>query len=337
MRSAGAPGLLAGCLLFTGCVAAPELLGPMPVRNQHPAQLTVLHLPPASAAVLPAGATAARLDSAYSSLFLNGQGTGGRSWSMDGEYLRTALAAQVGLGAELELRFELPFAHASGGFLDRFLIGYHETFGFPDQNRSPSPRDAFGIEAQRNGSTIWRVEPNGLEWLDVPIWLTWQLRDPARGLGVALRGGVELPTGSERRGYGNGQVDAALGVLLEQHALGCGFYGHLQHTFAGTPAPARSADFHFADVTSAGLSAELPLDAGVAALLQIEWETSTLRRLDLPVTARDQLLLWAGLRADAGRGWNVEIGFGEDLRGLVSPDFSAWLGMAWNPAATRGP
>jgi hypothetical protein len=334
MRWAGVLGGLS-LSIVAGCVAAPRLRGPMPVRNQHPAQLTVLHLPPAPAAVLPAGEVAARVDAAYSSLWLSGQGTGGRSWRMDGEYLRLGLGTRIGLGAALELGVELPLAHSSGGFLDGFVIDYHDTLGLPDQNRTTSERNDFDIEARQNGSTVWAVEPAALELLDVPLSLTWQVADPARGLGLALRGGLELPTGADRRGYGNGELDVSLGALLEHHALGLGFFGHLQHTWAGTPAQSRDRGFHFADVTSAGITIEAPLDDGVAALLQVEWETSTLRELGLQVTDRDQWLLWGGLRVAVGRGWQLELGFGEDLQGLASPDFTAWLAMAWNPAAGR--
>lgn len=337
MRWAGA---VRACLLGTsiaGCAGAPRLRGPMPVRNQHPAQLTVLHLPPAPVTVAPAGTVAARVDAAYSSLWLSGSGTGGRSWTMDGEYLRTALATRIGLGAGLEFGVELPFAHTSGGFLDSFVIGYHDTFGFSDQNRSGTAKDQFGIEARRNGATVWQVERSGYELLDVPLSLTWQATDPARGLGIALRGGVELPTGAAARGYGSGETEFALGALLEQRALGCGCYGHLQHTFAGTPGQARRADFRFADVTSAGLGVEAPLHDGVEALVQVEWETSALRDLDIRVTRRDQWLLWVGLRLDLGRECDLELGFGEDLQGLVSPDFTAWLAMSWTPAAPARP
>ena len=41
-----------------------------------------------------------------------------------------------GLGDGLEFGFELPFAHTSGGFLDRFLIDYHDALGLPDQGLS---------------------------------------------------------------------------------------------------------------------------------------------------------------------------------------------------------
>lgn len=324
-------------MLLAGCAASPRLRGPLPVRNQHPAQLTVLHLPPAAATVLPPGSAATRLDAAYSSLWLTGSGTGGRAWAMDGEYLRTALAARFGLGAGLELGVELPFAHTSGGFLDSFVIDYHDTFGFADQNRTSVANDQFRVEARRNGATVWSVSESGLALLDVPLTLTWQATDPTRGPGIALRGGVELPTGDDDRGYGSGETEVGAGVVLEQRALGCGFYGHAQHTFAGTPGPARAAGFSFADVTSAGLGVEAPLADGVEALLQVEWETSTLRPLDLSITRREQWLLWVGLRADLGRDFDLELGFAEDLHGLVSPDFTAWLAVAWNPVPAARP
>lgn len=61
--------------------------------------------------------------------------------------------------------------------------------------------------------------------------------------------------------------------------------------------------------------------------MQIEYETSTLRDLAVQAAERDQFLLWAGARWRAGERWAVEIGFGEDLQGKVSPDFTAWLGI----------
>ena len=323
-----------GFLLFSaaGCVSEPAFAGPLPVRNQHPAQLTVLHLPPASASVLPAGAVAGRADAAYSNLWLSGQNAT-TSWHMDGEYLRAAASLRVGVGAGFELGIELPVAHTTGGFLDSFVIAYHDALGLPDQDRNGTPANEFEITARTGGQTAWSVERQDLALLDVPIAATWQATDPTQGLGVALRAGVELPTGDDDRGYGNGELDAAVGILLEQKALGLGWYGHLQHTFAGTPDQTRAVGLRFADVTSAGLAAEVPLSDGLTALVQVEWETSTLRALDLPVVTRDQLILWVGGRMALDTGFDLELGFGEDLQGLVSPDFTVWAGMAWSPRA----
>lgn len=315
-----------------GCVSRPAWQGPLPVRNQHPAQLTVLHLPPAASTVLPAAAVQARLDAAYSSLFLLGQDAT-RSWLMDGEYLRVGTSARVGLGEGFEAAVELPFAHTSGGFLDSFVIDYHDTFGLPDQSRDSNPKDQFAIEARRNGDVVWSVDRDSAELLDVPLWLTKQLLAPGRDrVGLAVRAGLELPTGDDARGYGSGELEACLGAVLEYQTASVAWYGHAQHSFAGTPGPAQRGGLAFADVTSLGLAVELPLAEALHAFAQVAWETSTLRDLGLPSVARDQVLLWIGGRWCPVARLGVEIGFGEDLQGLASPDFTAWLGMVWTPA-----
>lgn len=324
-----AAGVCAGAL--PGCVAAPGLGGPLPVRNQHPAQLTVMHMDPASAAVLAPGDVAVRSDFAYTSLFLV-SGTPATSWVMDGEILRADTRLGVGLGAGLEFGTQVAMLHTTGGFLDDFVIGYHDLFGLPDQDRDENPRDAFRVEARRDGEVAWSLDREGAALADLPMQLTWQLREPGPDrLGLAVRGGVELPTGDPDRGFGNGKFDASLGVLLDYRMLGVGWYGHVNHTFAGTPARARAAGLEFADVTSAGLAAEAPLGRDLHAYAQVEWESSTLRRLGPRGTARNQVLLWVGGRWLPAKGFGVEVAFGEDLQGLASPDFTAWLGFVWRP------
>jgi hypothetical protein len=325
------PGLLAAA-----CVADPELQGPLPVRNQHPAQLTALHPPPASALVLPSGAATLRADAAYTSLFLAGQDVGNRFF-MDGEYLRTAFGAKVGLGADLELWAELPVAHTGGGFLDDFLIGYHRALGLPGQGRTEAPRDAFAVVAEVQGQTAWQVEPRSLTLLDVPLGLTWMVRDPAQGLGMALRAAVELPTGDAAAGYGSGGVDAAVGVLLEHRCLGMAWYGHLQHSFVRTPRPARAAGLRFGDVTSAGLALELPLGPSLHAFAQVEYETSVLRGLgSFDEAASPQCLVWLGGRFRLGPDYGLEVAVAEDLIGYVSPDVTFWLGFTSLPRRRSG-
>lgn len=329
--------LVVGAAHIAGCVAQPDLQGPMPVRNQHPAQLTVLHLPPAAAAMLPAGDVQVRLDSAYSSLFLLGS-EGNRSWLMDGEYLRVGTGIRVGLGAGVELATEIPVAHTSGGFLDGFVIDYHDLFGLPDQGRDSYPKDEYRVEAVRGNTTVWEVERDGFELLDVPLYASVALLPTGtERLGVAARGGIELPTGDDERGYGNGEVDASLGIVLDYRLDAMALYGHVQHTFAGTPDRTQRSGLEFADVTSLGGAAELPLASDLHAFLQVEWERSTLRNFGLPVTDRDQLLFWVGCRWQTTAALGVEVGFGEDLQGLASPDFTAWLGMVWNPRGRAAP
>ena len=306
----------------------------MPVRNQHPAQLTVMHLDPTSAAALPSGEVAARVDLAYSSMFLRGQKPGDplTQFAMDGELLRTAVAAQVGLGADLTLSVEVPMIGTTGGFLDNFLIGYHDLFGFPDQGRDVYPKNQFGVFADYQGQTVFAQRENAFALADVPVSLAWQVLQPKRDtIGFALRAGLELPTGDTEDGFGNGKIDTAFGAVAEWPLAWGTWYGSVQHTFAGNPDRAADAQFSFADVTSAGLGLELPLYQDLSLLVQTEWESSTLRDLGFDYVSSSQWLLWTGGRLRLDRDLCVEVTMAEDLAGFVSPDVTFWLAMAWLP------
>lgn len=336
MRWVGSACVLGASWLLGGCATRSEAQGPLPVRNQHPAQLLVMSMPPASTRTLASGAVAVRGDAAYSSLWLVG-GAPGRQWRMDGEYLRAATTARFGLGGGLEAALELPVAHTSGGFLDDFLIDYHDLFGMPDQDRDIAPRDRFDIGLRANGTEVWGVDADGLTLLDAPVTLTWRLTDPKAAVGAAVRGGVELPLGDADRGYGNGGVEPSVGVLVDRVAGAFSFYGHAQYTWAETPDRTAAAGLQFADVAAAGVGAEIAVVDGAHAYVQLAWEQSTLRRFGLAETDDDQALLWIGGRLRCSDDLAVELGFGEDLIALVSPDFTAWVGMVWRPGAWLRP
>jgi len=322
---------LSGFGAASGCVQDAEFRGPMPVRNEHPAQLTVLHMDIASAATLPPGDFELRAAAEYSSLFLSGQGNG-NSFAMDGEYLQTRLSARLGLPSQLELDLELPYAHTGGGFLDDFIINWHDFWGFPDQGRSAAPRNQWFVRATDQGNTAFEVRAEDWRPMDVPVVLKWQCL-PIRpdAIGLALRAGTELPLGDDKRGFGNGSFDTAIGAIAEWRSSVVAVVAHLQHTFAGTPPLARAVGLHFADVTSTGIAAELPLSHSVTALAQVEWETSTLRQLGFDRVASPQMLLWIGGRVLLQRGLFLEAAVGEDLLPYVSPDVTIWLSMALRP------
>jgi hypothetical protein len=299
------------------------------VRNQHPAQLTVLHLDPESAAALPTGMVAMRADASYSSLFLNGS-KGGNSYTMDGEYLRARLGARMGLGSGFDLGADLPVAYTTGGFLDAFVIKWHDLWNFPDQGRSDVPKDQFQVRAVANGTEAFAVREEALELMDLPIRLKWCPLEPSPGgVGMALQAGVELPTGNGEHGFGNGGVDYALGALFEWQPGPVGVSAHYGYTIADTPSKSRAAGLDFADVSSAGIGVEVPVGGDFAALVQVEYETSTLRNLHFGRVSRDQVLLWVGGRASLCRRMQIEFAIGEDLTQDIAPDFSLFAGVAW--------
>ncbi len=320
---------------LVGCAARPVLRGPAPVRNQHPAQLTVLHLEPRDARPAPAGAGRVRLDLSYSSLFLagstnGGPGAGGSGFEMDGEILRAGLAARVGLGAELELGVELPLLHTTGGFLDEFLIDWHDFFGFPDQGRTPAQNGRFAVRAVDAGSVVFEQRETSLALGDVPTVLSWTFlpQTARRPFGAGVRIGAEWPTGDDDRGFGSGQVDWGGGVYAAWRSGAWQWSAHAGHSRAGNPAPARRNGFSFGDVTAGGVGVEWAFHDDWAVLVQVEAETSTLRALDFGRASDPQWLLWTTARGRLAEGWWLDVGFGEDLSSFVAPDFTAYVGLS---------
>ncbi|MCC6786053.1 MAG: DUF3187 family protein [Planctomycetes bacterium] len=335
-RSSSAAVLLTAWL--GACATTPRFDGPLAARNQHPAQLTVQRLAPRGASALAADDVELGWSNAYTSDFLAGTG-GGDSFAMDGETLRTALRARIGLGEGFELGLELPFLHASGGFLDDFVVDWHAFFGFPDQGRDVAPRDAYRIRATRNGATAFELEQHGLHLGDVPIGLFHSLLAPsdAQPFGVGVAAGLELPTGDADAGFGNGGLDASLGLVLEARSGPIAWTAQLSHSFAANPDRARAAGLDFADVTALDLGAELALDDSLALLVTTQYESSTLRGLDLARASDPQWLLWVALRHRLGERTRLEYGLGEDLSSFVAPDFSAWIALttSFGPSEPR--
>jgi hypothetical protein len=329
---AACTGVLATLLGLAACATDPRLAGPIPVRNHHPAQLTVQHLDPTDTRRLGAGGGRARLSVSQTSFFLGGSSPSGNTFVMDGELTRVTSDIEVGLGHGLRLRVQVPFGHASGGFLDDFVIDFHDAFGFNDQGRPEAPRNDFRVAATRAGDTVYRLEDDTVDLFDVPIELGYVVREAGvdGDFGFGVRAGVELPAGDGRAGFGNDEVDWALGLFGEWrpgYAQWLSVTGQAQHTFAGTPDRARDVGFRFRDVTSGGLSVEAAVHDRLALLAQLQFETSTLRDLGFSRVEDLQWLLWLGGRAHVGERTFVEVSIGEDIGPYVSPDFVAWIGV----------
>lgn len=336
MRHASRLSSLAVVLLLSqGCGTLPRSCGPLPTRNQHPAQLLAAHLDPVPAQVLPAGEALVRFDNAYSSLWLiSDNGPTRNSLFLDAETWRTALGLRLGLGHGVELETQLPFGYASGGFLDSFVIGWHELFGLPGQGRSANPRDAFVIEADRQGNAALAVEPYELQLTDIPIGVRARvLGDDAAAL--AVRGVVELPTGDQSAGFGNGGVDVALGLVGDLHLGDVWFFAHGHYSFVHTSAPARRAGLDLRDVAAVGAGGGWDVLPGLSLLVQTQWETSVLRDLGFPRAADNQWLLWSGFRVACSESCFLELGLGEDIGPFVSPDFTVWASLGTHFGAPR--
>jgi hypothetical protein len=325
-------------VLLAACAAAPRFDGPLPVRNQHPAQLQVVHLPPAGATPVPAEQARFRLDAAYSSLYLVGN-RNGNSITLDGEVLRSSLNCRYGLGGGLEAWLELPWALTTGGFLDSLLIDFHEAFGFRDGGRPQAPKDRFDVDVRQGGASVFAQEKERATLLDLPLGASWAFLPVTRErpFGLAVHAALELPVGNDDRGYGSGRIETAVGVSGELRAGPTAWSAWAQHAFAKTPPRARAAGFTFRDVSSVGGGVEVAVNDWLGAVAQLEYETSTLRDLNLRRASHSQSLLWTGLRARTSRRLTIDAALGEDLTSNIAPDFTVWVALSLRLGAALGP
>ena len=124
---------------------------------------------------------------------------------IDCETLRTTLRARYGLSDRVDIEVELPILYAWGGVLDGVIEGYHSTFQLPDGSRDEFANDQFQVAVRSGSELLYEMDGNRVGVQDIPIFLTLATREEdSKGPGVALRGGVELPTGSPEAGFGNG-------------------------------------------------------------------------------------------------------------------------------------
>ncbi|MFQ5504675.1 MAG: DUF3187 family protein [Planctomycetota bacterium] len=314
--------------LLTACTAL-ESPAPLHARNQHPAQLIGIHQ--GARAARPAQALELGLVVDHSSLWLR-PGAGRDRIELDGELTRAELGLRFPLGSSADLELQLPVLHAAGGGLDTFIEAWHEFFGLPQNQRDLFPRNRFVVRAERslgpgNLEDVYVLAPGTLELGDLPIFLSWfPLRD-SQGLSFGLRGGIELPSGEQSRGLGNGEPDASLGFLSQWDLGPWSLFGWGSRSWVGASDLARAAGFRYARPESFGLGVEFGALERLSGLVQVEWEESLLGALDETHAKSDQALISLGGRYRASPGVAWELAVAEDLIRNVSADISFHLGL----------
>lgn len=328
-RRCGSALLLA---LGIGCYApdpAHVVRGPLPIRNQHPVALTFLHLRPRRARVQPQGTATLAVDLAYASIFEDAAEPRQRVF-FDGETARAAARLRYGVAPALDLEVEVAALYATSGFLDGFVGDFHDVTGLPDSGRRDSPPDQFRMRLRRNGQLIYDLEEDRVGFADVPLVATWQVRvEDEHGPAVAVRAGIELPTGSEDRGYGNGGLDFGGGVLFERSLGRWTVSGAVDLLVPDNPDAWDDAGVDVNNIVQLQAGAEYRLNDRVSLLVQVVHTSDMTDDFDVEEFNREILDLGLGAAWDAPGGAQIYAAFEEDLVSATGPDFGVILGVRW--------
>lgn len=181
--------------------------GPLQVKNQFPLFRPV-YTPTFEKAIIENSFSAGF---SYSSMYLVRKSAG---WSagLDMEIAELDLRLRKNIRTFVEFSIDLPIISFTSGFMDDFLSGYHDAFGFPDYGRSGRPHNKFLYEVRKDGHLILRGENGRMGVGDIRLALKKPILtgDPA----VSVRVEVEIPTGDAESGFGNGTFDAGLSLLI---------------------------------------------------------------------------------------------------------------------------
>ncbi len=320
-------GLVAGCRL-TG-EGRDAVRGPLAQRVIHPLSLTFLAPRPRRAATQARGTTGVEVSAQHVSLHELFE-TRSRRVSFDGELTRGSLRLRHGLTERMDIELELGALYASAGFLDGTVEAFHDAFLLPDSGRSLVPKDRYSMHLEVGDSVVYDLEGDRLGFADLPLFLTRNLvREEGALPGVALRLGVELPTGSARRGFGSGRVDWGAGLILEKSLGRFTLGAAVDWIDAGNPRSFEAAGLEARDSFSGQLGLEFRAAQRLSLLAQLVGSRSLLPEFGLEEVDEDVLDLGVGFARDLSGSGRLVVSFHEDLVALAGPDFGIRVALVF--------
>lgn len=187
---------------------------PLPIQGQSPVT-GVFGIPRAQGAdILGEGASQwdATLD--LTSHFQGSEGDG-ESIFFDGETVRLAVQARYGINDHWNLGVEIPWVHHGPGFLDRFIIEWHDLLGFPQHGRDEVANGGIEYRYDRDGDTRFDIDSSTGGLGDVILLAQrrlWRGPDSAGLVHTQLK----LPTGEPGKLTGSNAIDAGAGIELSR-------------------------------------------------------------------------------------------------------------------------
>ncbi len=220
--------ILAVLLACPELTAMPQDPGPFGTTSRAPMRI-MRHDPVASSALAGGGNwLSAQLE--YSSIFQFETGyqpdpgnTDPHMVQFDSELASLVLSGQgeldiLGLPYGLRVGGSIALLQYSAGFMDSFLEDYHNLLSVPNLGKENQPRDRFMMRLRdQSGNLSWEATPGGVRggnlqgWVLMPVW-----RDEVSEqwkLGLALRSGLMVPTGSDSAGVGLGKLEWSAGAV----------------------------------------------------------------------------------------------------------------------------
>ncbi len=247
----------------------------------------------------------------------------------DSEISHTSLSARHGMGPSTDLEVELALTFATAGCLDLIIEDYHQLFNFPSEGRRNRPINTYEMDAVHEGKLAYKMEGDQPGFGDLPVVLTHTFVEEDEGTPtVSARVGVELPTGSESKGFGNGVVDFGAGILAEKSFGRWTTTAAVDYVVTGTAHRFETAGVSARDDLDLQLGLEYRWNDRVSLLLGTVLESPVTRDIPVKEIDGDILSIDIGVSWDLGKRSRLLLEFGEDAIAKSGPDLT--LMGAWS-------
>lgn len=319
-------------LVAAGCQAADMEITPFRTTNQSPL-VRIFGLPAESgAAVTPPGRVSVSLVQDMASNYAV-DGDAREQLSLDGESWRWTAGVRYGVGKRFEIGVEIPYMLEGGGFLDGFIVDWHNAFGLPQGGRDTSPRNRLLYSYVKDGTRKLKMDHAGSGIGDITLSGAAQLydrqeRDSRDSL--ALRGTVKLPSGDSAYLRGSGSTDFTLSLcgsmnnFTEWGSLGVyGSIGGMTMTRGEVLADQQNRVAAFGTAGIGWGPAEW-----ISFKFQLNGHTAMFRGSSLDEVSGNSLMLTSGGALKLPGGYLLDIGVSEDVAVATAPDVTFHLGLS---------
>lgn len=246
----------------------------------------------------------------------------------DGETSILVVGARWQLSPRLQIDWSLPYVWHSAGVLDRFIDGWHQTFGLPEGIRDERPRDALEFDLRNQGARVVDVTRNlhGSGDLRIAAVLALGDDDAQRG-GWHLSAAVKLPTGDAKRLTGSGGSDLGIALHWRSSRIAASRW---QFAASGGAVVTGRSDFIAIErkplVVSASGSARYSFGERFSLGAKLQAATATLET-PLHLLGEPSLQLITGGEWQWRPHWSLAVSVSEDLAVERSPDVTIRIGV----------
>jgi len=320
-------------LCLSGVASAADMeITPFSSSNQSPL-LQIYGFPHDTGAdIVPPGSFRIGLSMDTSSNYTVAKGPG-ELITLDGETCRMAFTARFGVTPNFEAGVEIPYYLQGGGFLDGFIIDWHNAFGLPQGGRDTAPKNRINYNYRKDGVQKLLVDrsTSGIGDISLTSGLRlYDVRETDHSDSLSLKGSVKLPTGDSSYLFGSGGTDVSLqlcGNMINYSEWGSlSVYGAIGGLAMSRSDVLRDQHKQLAGVGTLGFG--WGPTSWISFKVQLNGNTSLYSDSSLDEISKNAVMIMFGGALRLPGEYLLDIGVAEDISVATAPDVSFHLGLS---------